>query len=164
MGGLLVHRQGRAAGFTLVELLLVMGLMGVLLALTTIALVRPQSSASITSTVSGLVADLKAQQLKAMVGDSGTVATAQPHGVRIESAQYTLFKGSSYSGADAENFVVAVPDGVTLSFAPANIIFVKGTGEVTGFPLASDTITITSAVSGESKQIVFNRYGALTVN
>jgi prepilin-type N-terminal cleavage/methylation domain-containing protein len=169
MPGLLLARNAaprRQAGFTLVEVLIVMGLMAVLITMTTISLIRPQTSASIASTVSQLVNDLKAQQLRSMSGNSGSATSAQANGVYVQSGTYTLFKGSTYSAGDADNFAVSVTNGVTLSttFASTQVVFTKGTGEVTGFSAGANTITVTNATSGQTKTITLNRYGVITVN
>jgi prepilin-type N-terminal cleavage/methylation domain-containing protein len=165
MRGQILPKNRQQAGFTLVELLVVMSLSAVLLAMTTINLVRPQASASITSTVEKLVADIKAQQLRAMSGDSDTASSAQPYGIYVQSGQYTLFKGSAYSGADTDNFVVSSGSGVTLSttFATTQVVFAKGTGDVNSFNASANTITITNSISGQTKTITINRYGVITV-
>lgn len=154
------------AGFTLVELLVVMGILAVTTGMVTVSLVRPQTSAASTSIVNELVTDLKNQQFKAMMGDSGTATSAQAHGVYIQSNQYTLFKGSSYSSVDADNGVVATKSGTSLSttLPSGQVVFAKGTGEVSGFVNGSNTINITNTATGGVTQIVINRLGVVTVN
>jgi prepilin-type N-terminal cleavage/methylation domain-containing protein len=151
------------SGFTLVELLIVMALIGVLTTLTVVNLVQPQRSASVAGAVEVLVADLRSQQLKSMAGDSQSASAAQAHGVYIQSDRYTLFKGS-YSGGDTDNFVVQ-PDGVSFStaFASSQISFQKASGEPASFNPSANTITV-SNISGESKTITVNRYGVVTVD
>ncbi|HJQ08393.1 MAG TPA: type II secretion system protein [Candidatus Saccharimonadales bacterium] len=158
-----------SAGFTLIELLMVMALLVAILGLTMVNIIRPQTRASLTSTLHAVLADLKGQQLKAMVGDSGNAAAAQAHGVFLESGQYTLFKGNTYPAGDSENFVAPAQGGATISttFPSAQIVFNKGTGEVACFVAATcsagtNTITLTSA--SETKVITLNRYGAIAVN
>lgn len=99
-----------------------------------------------------------------MVGDSATAASAQPYGIYVQASQYTLFKGTVYSGSDTDNFVVS-PDGVAFStaFPSSQVVFAKGTGEVNGFANGSNTITITNN-TGDAKTITINRYGVPTVN
>lgn len=152
------------SGFTLVELLIVMALIGVLTTLTVVSLIQPQRSASLSGTVDVLVADLRSQQLKAMAGDSVSDSVAQPHGIYIEPNRYTLFKGSGYSGSDSDNFIVQ-PESITLSttFASSQVSFQKASGEPSGFNPSANTITV-SNLSGESKTITINRFGVVTVN
>lgn len=153
-------------GFTLIEVLLVIGLMGILTVLVVVNLVRPQTSASLDGTVNTLVADIKSQQLKAMSGESLSATTAQEHSIRLQTNNYTLFKGTTYSGADADNFVVTLQTGITLAntFPSGTLIFSKASGEISGFTAGSNTITITNSISGQAKTITLNRYGAITVN
>lgn len=166
MRGLLSIQARRQAGFTLTELLVVIALFAVLITMSTVALVRPQASASITGKVNALVADIKAQQLRAMAGDSDSASSAQPYGIYVQSGQYTMFKGSTYSGADSDNFVISAGSGITLSttFASTQVVFAKGTGEVNSFNGSANTITVTSATSGQVKTITINRYGVVTVS
>lgn len=154
-----------AHGFTLVEILVVMGLMAILGTMAFTNLIRPQNQASLDSIVTTLLADLKSQQIKAISGDSLSAATAQAHGIYVQNSNYTLFKGSSYSGSDTDNFVVSVDTGLTLSttFPTSQVVFTKGSGDVTGFTAGQNTITVTSSSTG-SKVITLNRYGAVTVN
>lgn len=156
--------NGSQGGFTLLELLVVMALIGILMTLTVVNLVKPQRSASIAGTVDVLVADLRSQQLKAMAGDSQSASSAQAHGIYIEPNRYTIFKGSSYSGADADNFIVQ-PDSITFStnFASSQVAFQRASGEPSGFNPSANTITV-SNLSGESKTLTINRYGVVTVN
>ena len=155
-----------AKGFTLVEVILVMGMLAVIAGVVFVNQIRPQNVASLDGVAATLVADIKSQQVKAMAGDSVSASSAQAHGVRIQSGTYTLFKGSSYSAGDTDNFTVTAATGVTLSttFASSVLIFTKATGDITSFVNGQNTITLTSAATGTSKVITLNRYGAVTVN
>jgi prepilin-type N-terminal cleavage/methylation domain-containing protein len=151
-------------GFTLVEILLVMGLIAIIGGLTTINLIQPQRTASLSGTVATLVADLRGQQIKAMGGDKVSASTAQAHGLHVQSDRYTLFKGTTYSGADTDNFVVMMDPGITLSttnMPSSQLVFTKGTGAVTGFTSAP-TITVSS--DGDSNVISLNRHGVVSIN
>lgn len=153
-----------AKGFTLVELLLVMGLISVLASFAVVNIIRPQTRASIDTTVTTIAADLKSQQLKAMAGGTESAGTSQPYGIYFESDQYTLFKGTVYSAEDSDNFIISLDDEIDLqtSFPGAYVIFLRNSGEVEGFDEGLDEITISS--EGESRTINVNRYGALLIN
>jgi prepilin-type N-terminal cleavage/methylation domain-containing protein len=151
-------------GFTLVEVLVVMGLSAILFGLASINLIKPQTTATLAGTTNTLVTDLRSQQIKAMSGDSISASSAQAHGIYVQSNQYTLFKGTSYSAGDTDNFVVTLDAGVTLSstLASGRVVFTKATGAFTGFSGSANTITVTAG--GSSKVITLNRYGSVSIN
>ncbi len=153
-------------GFTLVELLVVMGLVAILGGLSFINLVRPQTSAALSTNVQGIMTDLRSQQLKAMAGDSMSASAAQPYGIYVEANRYTLFKGAPYSAGDTDNFVVPAENGITFSstFPSGQVIFTKGAGEVSGYSGSANTITVTNTLSNESKIITLNALGAVSSN
>ncbi len=151
------------AGFTLVELLVVLGIIGALFALTFINLGKPQTTADLEGATDMLVADLKSQQLLAMSGDDGGGSAVQPHGMIISGDRYTLFAGATFSGTDDNNFAVEPGEPVTFSttLPDGQIQFAKGSGEVQDFILGSDTITVHARDA--SHVISINRLGTVTV-
>jgi len=155
------------AGFTLTELLVVMGIITVLFALSTVGLGKTQSVVSTSTTVDTLLADIKSQQLLAMAGGVGNPSntTAQSQGIYVQSNQYTLYAGSTFNAGDSNNYVVAAGQNISFSttFSGGKVLFNKGAGDVSGFVNGSNTITITSSTSG-SKTITINRLGATSVN
>lgn len=154
----------QSAGFTLVELLVVLAITTMLFGLIGINLGHPQTVASTTTSVDTLLADIRGQQLLAMVGGTGSGTSAQPHGIYLETSRYTLFADSSYNAGDSDNFVVHLSPGaqLTTSFPDIQVVFSKGTGEVENFVDGSNTITI--ANGGVSRTITMNRFGAPTVH
>ncbi len=155
-------------GFTVIEVLLVMGIFAIISTFTTINLLKPQTKASIETVASTLVSDLRQQQIKALVGDSEGQASAQYFGIYFGSSSYTLFRGSSYGLDPAGDFIINLNPNITLTntlpVSPGNqIVFVKRSGEVSGYVSGSDTITLLNTASGEQKTITINRYGAITI-
>jgi hypothetical protein len=124
------------------------------------------SSGSLSGFTNTLVADIKSQQLKAMMGSGGSDGVAEPFGLYIQAGQYTLFKDAVYSAGSADNFVVSNPGGITLAttFAGSQVVFAQASGDVNGFVNGSNTITITNTNLNKSVSLSLNRYGALTQN
>lgn len=153
------------SGFTLIEILIVMGIVAILAGLASVNLVRPQTNASLGANTDVLEADLKNQQLKSMAGETGAASTAQAHGIYFQSDRYIIFKGNTYSAGDSENFTVMYETGVTGSttLPSSQVVFNKGDGDVSGFTAGSNTVTLTNN-SGDSRVLTLNRYGAITVN
>jgi len=159
-----MRRLHRQTGFTLVELMVSVVIIAILFALTSINLGQPQSNITVNTATDQLLNDLKTQQLLAMVGDQGTASTQQPHGILIQSNSYTLFSSATYNAGDTNNFIVTLGNGVTLTttLPTSQVVFTKGSGDVTGFVNGSNTITIVGATGGVTHIITIGRFGALS--
>lgn len=148
--------QKRLYGFTLVELLVTIGLLGLLIGLTTISLISVQRRVTLSSTITTLISDLKEQQTKAMTGDTGGVSK-NSYGIYFDTNRYILFRGASYSSADPSNFAV---DLANIDFANpgTSIVFARISGEIA----AASNITLTDITNNQQKTIQINRYGVVT--
>ncbi len=147
-------------GFTLIELMLVIGICSILFGFATINLVRQQNSVSVQTLADTLVSDIYSQQNSAMVG-SGNGAS---YGIFFETNRYTLFQGDDYSQNDPNNFVVNMDPGysiVNVSFTNGIVIFSSGNGELSEYALNKDSATIQNDSTGISKKIKLNRYGVV---
>ena len=144
-----------AKGFTIIELLVVIGVFAILATLSTLSLTQAQHSSSINSTVNVLISDLKRQQDKAMIGDTEGRGTHSNYGIHFDSTDYVLFH-DIYNATDPNNFLVNL--GVTLNISTGNdVIFAKGSGEST-----ATTITLSDTVSHQQKTLTINQYGVIT--
>lgn len=122
-------------GFTLVELLLVIGIFAILAVLSSVSFFSTVVQTDLSAAESILMADLKTMQANAMAGRSDTTwsistATALPQGVALS----TTFPGN------------------TLTFA-------QGSGEIVGFVTGSDSLTLSSTQG--NKTILLNQYGTI---
>ncbi|MBC7581919.1 type II secretion system protein [Aeromicrobium sp.] len=151
------------SGFTLVEALVVTGILVILFAVGAVNLGQPQTNARSISAVDTLVNDLKSQQIAAMAGATGSTAAQQAAGIFVQSNQYTLFNGASFSAGNSYNYMFTPAIGVAFgtTFPGGIILFTKGAGELSGFTAGNNTITVTAG--GVSKVITISRFGAVTV-
>lgn len=149
-------------GFTLVELLVVMGIIGTLFGMVTISLLRAQHTASVSAVADQLVSDMRAQQTKAMSGTRDTTGSPNSYGVHVASSSYILFQGAT-DPSDQTDYTVS-PTGIAFSTnLPNNMIdFQEHSGEFSGYVSGPYTITVTSAYGTEQKIITINRYGVIT--
>lgn len=157
------HTVTYQEGLTLVELLIVVGILGVLFSITFISVFNVRVISTNSSTASVITSDLKNQQIKAMVGDTEGRGTPDNYGVKILSNQYILFHGSSYNPNDPANFSVPVENGYSLNttFANGTILFAAASGEIVGFTTNQDTVTLTNTTSGKTRTLHFNKYGTI---
>lgn len=145
-------------GFTLVELIVVISIMVTLLGIATINLVGSQQMASLTATEEILLADLKQQQLKAMIGDTEGRATSDSYGIHFEERSYVTFHGSSYSSGDTSNAITNLERNMQFNNAGFDIIFSKISGEIT----APIVIELQENTTAKLKRIHLNIYGTIT--
>ena len=144
-------------GFTLVELAVVTSIVVTLLGFITISLARSQQTASLTSVEEILLADLKQQQLKSMVGDTEGRATSDSYGVHFDSDQYVLFHGT-YSAGETSNSAINLDSNMQFNNPNFNVIFSKLSGEI---PTAI-IIELKDNTNSKFKRIHLNKFGVVT--
>ncbi len=154
-------------GFTLVELLVVMAVMGILLSLSYVTLLGAQRRSSLNSTVSVLVTDIKQQQLKTMTGDTGGATPSGSYGLYFQPSRYTVFHGTQYQAGQASNYVVNLDPTVSFSsilFPNASLVFATVSGEVVNYASGSSSVIVKDTTSSEQKTIIVNQFGTITIN
>lgn len=143
------------SGFALIELIVAMGIFAIITSLATINLLNAQHIASIDTSATTLIADLKQQQIKAMTGETEGRGIGDQYGVHFDTDRYVLFHGS-YNPSEASNFVVNL-DG-TLSFTTSGeVVFSQGSGASSGL----STIILKDDQSGKQKTITINSLGVV---
>lgn len=147
-------------GYSLIEITLVGAFIALLVGLATLNLFKFQHTSQLSATVNSFLADFKEQQLRAMYGDTNGTGTEANYGVYFGSTSYTEFQ-NTYGTA---NFTVSLPSGTQISttFPNSQVIYLKGSGEVSGFTNGQNTITLKDTIDGSQKIITVNRYGVVT--
>lgn len=150
-------------GFTLIELILVMGILGILLSIFTVGLVSTQTRSIHRQAVTTLAADLKAQQTKAMTGAVKDGVSPPGYGVYFLADRYVLFGGLIYDPGDNTNFEVLLPEGVSvgnITLTDNQVVFERVEGSVRGYTAGSDYVEIVGA-GGEVSRLRLNRLGVI---
>ncbi|HVF69270.1 MAG TPA: prepilin-type N-terminal cleavage/methylation domain-containing protein [Xanthomonadales bacterium] len=149
-----------ANGFTLIELLLAMGIFSTLIGISSISLLNTQRKTSLSGAVQVFIADLRSQQIRAMVGEDEAGGDATDYGLHFETTSYTQFK-ETYG---TNNFVANLPSrtNVVTTFPSSQIVFIKGSGEISGFAGGTNTVTFQDLNDGSQKVVTINRYGVVT--
>lgn len=156
------NKQSRK-GFTLIELILVLGILSILFGITTVRFFGTQGKQSVVEAADILVADLRSQQTLAMTGAAINGVSMAGYGISWEGSKYILFAGDTYDPASTNNQVVELPEGVTITatFPNSRIIFARASGEVRDFEEGNNTIEITSESSTEARVIEINQLGVI---
>lgn len=155
---------GTRGGWTYPDLIVAMGILAVLVGLTTMNVFSSQFSTYQSTMLDNLAADMALQQTRAMVGDAATSGTRTAYGVYFQSGSYTMFKGNSYSAGDADNVTVTLNPSFTFSsigFNNSQIIYASGSGAFANYSSGHDTVVLRNTGSTGTKTLHLNAYGVL---
>ncbi len=130
-------------GFTMIETLVVMGIFALIGGLALFVSMETYRSSSFRSDRDLLVAVLqraRAQAINNVCFGTCTDNDGQPHGVRIESDQYIIFQGDTYSSSDPNN---AAFDSNPLSnrTGATEIVFEQLSGDTSCSPTCEISLT-----------------------
>lgn len=145
-------------GTSVLELVTVIGIFSILFGFVAINVFTSESKATIQSSLTTLVTDIKQQQIKAMSQETGD------QGVYFSENNYTLFSGSTYYSTNSANFIVQLGNNIIFSsvlIPSRTLIFEKRTGEVAGYNVNLHEISMTNTQSNETKTIKINKLGVL---
>lgn len=145
-------------GFTLIEMIVVMSIIITLLGFITISLVSSLQKVSLTSTQEILIADLKQQQLKSMIGDTEGRPASDSYGIHFDSNRYVTFHGSTYSSSDTSNSAISLDNNMQFNNSGFDVIFSKLSGTISG----ALTIELQDNTNSKLKRIYLNAYGTVT--
>ncbi len=158
------RRVKKTTGFTLVELLLVMGIIGILITISSLLLLNLIPKASFTAQSEVLISQIRQQQLKAMTGYNEGEEVGDYYGIFFQDHAYTTFKGEVYDPASPLNYTVPVeePESIVTTLPNSQVVFEPGSGEILNYTFGQSSITLTNSNSAESITINLNEYGVET--
>jgi prepilin-type N-terminal cleavage/methylation domain-containing protein len=157
--------KNNQSGFTLIETIVVVGIVLILFGFVGFNLIGVQRTTSINSTADVLLSDLSSQQTKAMMGAGAGASIGSSYGIYFRSNGYVLFKGTTYPASDPNNFIVSLDEGIAftnITFPSSSIVFSAGSGTISGFLNNQNTIDIRDTQGVKTKTITVNRYGVVT--
>lgn len=150
-------------GFSLVEVLVVTAALATLFGLVSVNLLSARGKADMSSSVNTAIADIRSQQLKAMLGETQS-ASVSAYGVYFTTSNYVLFRGSSYNPADSANVTISLPDSLrftVINLPSAQVVFSPGSGEVSSFVSNQNSLTLGNTQTNETKTFLINRLGVV---
>jgi type II secretion system protein H len=139
------------AGFTLLEVLLVIGLLGLLVALAIPFYQSFQVSSELDNVAQELVQTLRLAQAKAMASEGW-----QPFGVHLEENKFVLFQGPVYRADDPFNEETTVAGVLSISYEHQETVF----NAITGTTLNIGRISI-SSTNSRSRNLIINELGVV---
>ena len=144
-------------GFTIIELLVVIGIGVIILSTTSVLLLSGQRKVTKISFQEQMLSDIKSVQINAMTGQNGGGAK----GVYFGEDSYTLFSGTSHDSQDPGNFVIDIGQSIQLetTFPGSVIVFLGISGEIANYNSNFNTLTIVDKTDNSSQVISFNKYG-----
>lgn len=151
-------------GFTLVELLLVLGLFTIIFALSNISLTGLIAKTSTQEFTQTLISDLRRQQNRAMTGETAG-GSAQAYGVHFEPTSYTLFSGDSFNPAATDSIFVQLPTDLqfqSINLPGQQIVFSQHNGDVAGYASDASTVTLHNTTDNAVVTLTFNALGVIT--
>jgi prepilin-type N-terminal cleavage/methylation domain-containing protein len=161
----ILEKESSQEGFSLIELMVVMGIISILFGLIIFNLFRFQSTSSQQSSVDMLISDIKSQQFKSMTGYSEDGVDSNSYGIYFYPDSYVLFHGVVFDPAESSNFTVELPDDLNIAsttFPGNTIIFEKISGELIGHSPGADSVTVKAITINRDIVITLNRYGVIT--
>jgi len=154
----------KQGGFTLIEIIVIWGIVATLIGIGLIGTLAFRSSSTLSASGLTLAGDLRSSQMKAMVADTEGRGAPDAYGIFFAPVSYTLFHGTTYSPIDTSNFIVPIGDNLAIAttLAGNQLVFATASGEpITSISPGSDTVTIRDTTTTSQFTITLNRYGVI---
>lgn len=154
--------RGQQIGFTLVEVVVVMGLVAILITIVTGTLFQSRSAASVSTTALQVINDAHEQQMNAMLGATASAGVYPDYSIYFTPNSYTLFAGDTYTATNPSNVLVTLDPPLTftnISFPSNTLTFLRLSGDVSAYQTGHTSVTLTDSETGDSHTLMVNRRG-----
>lgn len=163
--------KGKLRAFTLVELIVVVGIVSTLSAIAYFSLGRLQTSTDSMSSIDRLTSTIRTQRMYAMLGNSVLKTSAMPQGIYFSQGKNTFVLFSCISSTNCiydpeSNLNIEEQLENTQIFTTVNlpnnqIIFSPLSGEVMGYDQNKNSITVSSVANNSHATIVISSMGTI---
>ncbi len=133
----------REKGFTLIEIVAVLGIIGILISVTVFSFSAFRDNSNLGKNISQAKSVLEEARYESISGKSN-----YSYGVKINSADLTLFQGASYASSTRNtvySFDGATTGSISLNGGGSEIVFVKNSGSTNNFGTFQITMTVNTA-------------------
>ncbi|MEN9524191.1 MAG: hypothetical protein RL536_260 [Candidatus Parcubacteria bacterium] len=147
------------SAFTIVELIIVIGIILILLGIGAYALVGYRTAKQLDTITDSIVAKLEEAKTNSMSGKNGT-----NFGVAFTSSSYIYWSGVSYVSGSANNVEIPISANFTITSSIPGTDHAVKFAHLTGVPNVSGTTTITNISNASTTDsIVIGPLGDITV-
>lgn len=154
----------RRLGLTLIEVVIVIGLITILASFTGFSFLRTRNVVSLDGVAANLETDIRSQQINSMNGFVQGGNSSPYYGIRFESNRYILFHSQTYSGSEPSNFAVNLDSDSRFSvinLPDSQLLFATQSGELSNFDPVRNFVTIENLNNQEQKTLYFNVFGTV---
>lgn len=141
-----------AGGFTLLEVVLVIGIMSALIALSTVSIARFQQKSDIDLAATNAIDALRLAEERARGVDGDA-----PWGVRFATGTITIFRGISFAARDSAYDEATAFNNDIVASGTAEYVFARFAATTTN----AGTTTLTHQRLGESRDVGVNAKGTI---
>lgn len=164
-GRLRSYQLQPCAGFTLIELIVSIGVFVLIMGFASLSYLNIQRSSDLANQTTQLISSLRQAQALAMSGQTQDSQNNVSVGVHFESNRYVIFIGSDYNESDSDNIITNLPSNIsiTIDLPSNNLLFIAKTGEVLDFQNDHKVISILQT-DGQQKNLTINKLGVVDIN
>ncbi len=151
-------------GLTLVEVIIVIGIISILTSFSGFSLIRSRNVASMDSVTATIISDIRSQQLKSMNGNIQIGNQSPYNGIYFKPDGYVLFRTQTYESSNSDNYEInlSVDNQFSVINLPDNqIVFSDLGGEILNYDPVRNFITVRNINSGQEETLYFNLYGVV---